>query len=84
MCLRLCRLSTQGPPGERGERGEPGDEGYQVDENHQMNVRRAGLVLQGLLFGLVGGVGGSVGSSPPRSGEGADHTCRGGLRNSSE
>lgn len=55
MCLRLCRLSTQGPPGERGERGEPGDEGYQVDENHHMNVRRAGLVLQGLLFGLVEG-----------------------------
>lgn len=32
MCLCMCRLSTQGPPGERGERGEPGDEGYQVDK----------------------------------------------------
>lgn len=83
MCLRLCRLSTQGPPGERGERGEPGDEGYQVDENHQMNVRRAGLVLQGLLFGLVGGwEARSVRRC--RAQVKADHTRRGGLRNSSE
>lgn len=32
LCLCMCRLSTQGPLGDRGERGEPGDEGYQVDK----------------------------------------------------
>lgn len=83
VCLRHCRLSTQGPPGERGERGEPGDEGYQVDGNHQMNVRPSGLVLRGLLFGLVGGWEGSVVPRCSAQVE-ADHTCRGGLRNSSE